>query len=307
LLTSDVVINFRDIIDIPRMAVKKKFSGFKWIALGISGMLIITLITLTLTNKNVIRKAKVLTIEYRTIHYSDEITEIDSAEVAPIVYDFQTSLANLPPVYRKEKFIDLILPAILVTKYEIQKEHVKASQIWSRMRNNYPVSHSDSVFILGLTRKYQTNNLYEILKKQQVHPNSIIIAQAALESGWGTSRFFGLGNNLFGIWSYNSSDPRVNSLIDRNEQKIYLRKYNTVKDCIEDYFLTIANSWAYTEFREKRLDVENPLALIWYLSQYSELRYEYVKKLGELMIQNDLQKYDEYKLSDDFMVELNIK
>ena len=287
------------------MSLKKYLVHFKWVILGVTGLLVAILIILTLTNRNVIRKVKVLMIEYRTVHYSDEIVPIDTNQVAPIVYDFQTSLANLPAEYRKKKFIDLILPAILVTRYEIHKEHLKASQIWSKMKNNVPVSHADSAFVIGLTKKYQTNSLYEILNKEQLHPTSIIIAQAALESGWGTSRFFGLGNNLFGIWSYNSSDPRVNSLIDRNDQKIYLRKYNTVKDCIEDYFQTIANSWAYAEFRKKRLEVKDPLALIWYLSQYSELRYDYVKKLGELMIQNDLQQYDSYQLSDDYIVELN--
>ena len=78
-----------------------------------------------------------------------------------------------------------------------------------------------------------------------------------------------------------------------------------MKSCIEDYFLTIANSWAYEEFRKERINVKDPLALIWYLSQYSELRFDYVKKIGQLMLQNDLQQYDDYQLSKKYMVELN--
>jgi Bax protein len=98
----------------------------------------------------------------------------------------------------------------------------------------------------------------------------------------------------------------VNSLFSRDGKEVYLKKYDTVKDCIEDYFITIANSWAYQEFRKKRMDVNDPFELIWYLNQYSELRYEYVKKIGELMIQNDLHKYDYYTVSNNYFLELNI-
>ncbi len=245
-------------------------------------------------------------IQYKTVHYCDQISNIDSGSVTPVIYDCKADFGNIPSDYRKEKFISLILPAILVTKYELMRENVRATHIWTRMKNGMPVSHDDSAFIIGLTKKYQTNSLYEILQKEQVHPTSIIIAQAALESGWGTSRFFNEGNNLFGIWSYNSSDSRVNSLYDRDGKKIFVKKYNTVKDCIEDYFLTIANTWAYQDFRKERGEIKDPLALIWYLSQYSELRYDYVKKIGELMIKNDLMKYDDYKISGKYWIELNV-
>ncbi len=279
----------------------------KWIILAISIVLVTALLVLTFTQKKVIKKVKVMTIEYKNIRYADEITEFDSNRVAPIVYDCHADFTNLPGDYRKEKFIELILPAILVTRYELEKERTKTLQIWSRVKNGLPVSHHDSLFIKKLKDKYQTDKIPEILIKQEVHPTSIVIAQAALESGWGTSRFFNEGNNLFGIWSYDTSHPRVSTLFNRNGKSIYVKKYNTVKDCIEDYFLTIANSWAYSDFRNERMYVKDPLGLIWYLSQYSELRYDYVEKIGELMIQNDLQKYDNYHISGKYFVELNIK
>ena len=289
------------------MEEKKYLNETKWVILIISTLLTGTMIFLAFTRKGVIKKENVLTIEYKAVYHPNEIEDIDSSGIKPIVYDCHTDFDNLQSDYRKKKFIALILPAILVTKYELKKENTRATQIWSRMKNKLPVSKKDSQFVMGLTEKYQTNSLYEILKKQQVHPTSIIIAQAALESGWGTSRFFNEGNNLFGIWSYNSGDPRVNSLINRNGKSIYVRKYISVKACIEDYFLTIANSWAYSDFRRERLEVKDPLALIWYLSQYSELRYDYVKKIGQLMLQNDLEQYDDYALAKKYMVELNVE
>jgi Bax protein len=165
----------------------------------------------------------------------------------------------------------------------------------------------DSLF-LGLQMvKYQTTQVSEILRKQQVHPTSIILAQAILESGWGTSRFFREGNNLFGLWSYNPGEDRMTTRDNREGKSVHLKKYSTLKECIEDYFVTIANSWAYEEFRKKRLEVENPFELIWYLQRYSELRYEYVKKVGEIMIQNDLKKYDHYVIDPIAFTEIQLK
>ena len=279
----------------------------KWIILIISGLLISALLILTFSRKGMIKKEKVMLVEYRTVHYTDEIAEIDSNQVAPLIYDCRIDFENLPSDFRKKKFIELLLPGILVVKYELFKENARASHIWIRMKNNLPISHKDSLFVLRLCEKYQTNNLFEIIQKEQVHPSSIIIAQAALESGWGTSRLFIESNNLFGIWSYNSSDPRINSIYTRDGKSVFLKKYRTLKECIEDYFLIIANSWAYSDFRQKRLDIDDPFELMWYLSKYSETRYDYVKKIGEIMVQNDLKKFDNYSLSDKYMMELNVK
>jgi Bax protein len=289
------------------MEGKSYLNEAKWLILIISSLLITSLLVLNFTRKGMVKKEKLLLVEYKTIHYSDEIKDLDSTGVIPIVYDCKSSLSDIPSEFRKTKFISLVLPSILVVKYELMKENARASQLWSRLKYNHGISHADSIFILSLIQKYQTKNLYEILKKQQVHPNSVIIAQAAIESGWGTSRFFEEGNNLFGIWSYNSSDERVNSLIQREGKMVYLKKYNSVKESIEDYFTTIANSWAYQDFRERRLDVTNPFELIWYLNQYSELRYDYVKKIGEVMVQNDLRKYDSCAISENYILEMNVK
>ncbi|HLF35629.1 MAG TPA: glucosaminidase domain-containing protein [Cyclobacteriaceae bacterium] len=278
----------------------------KWIIITFSALLIAAFLILSFTKKNVIKKEKVLLVEYRTVHYCDEIEAIDSVTVKPFIYDCRADLSNVPIEFRKKKFIDLVLPAILVVKHELMKESIRTSHLMIRLKNHMPVVKKDSAFIAGLFRKYQTESLYEVTKKQQVHPTSLIIAQAALESGWGTSRFFQEGNNLFGIKSYNPADVRVNSLVPNNGNAVFLKKYPTLKACIEDYFLTIANSWAYQDFRKKREEASNPYELIWYLQNYSELRYDYVKKVGELMVHNELDQFDDFTISKDFLLELSL-
>ncbi len=278
----------------------------RWLLLTASFLLVVAFLVFSFTKENVIKKEKVLMVEYRTVHYCDEIESIDSGTVKPLVYDYHADLSNVPVDFRKKKFIDLVLPSILVVKHELLKESIRTSHLRIRLRNHLPILKKDSAFILNLFRKYQTDNMNEIINKQMVHPTSVILAQAALESGWGTSRFFQEGNNLFGIKSYNSSEERVNSLIPNDGKMIFLKKYPTVKNCIEDYFLIIANSWAYEDFRKKREEVNNPYELIWYLQNYSELRYDYVEKVGEVMVRNDLNKFDDFNISKEYMLELTV-
>lgn len=88
---------------------------------------------------------------------------------------------------------------------------------------------------------------------------------------------------------------------------IYLKKYDNIAQSIEDYFLTLANSWAFDEFRNKRYISDNPFELIWYLNNYSELRNDYVKKVGEIIIQNELTRYDSCVLDEDNFIKVDFQ
>ncbi len=73
----------------------------------------------------------------------------------------------------------------------------------------------------------------------KTHPVSIVLAQAAIESAWGESRFFKKGNNIFGMWSYNRKEPRMRARETRNGKPVYLKKYRSLSDAIDDYFVTM--------------------------------------------------------------------
>ncbi len=233
-----------------------------------------------------------LLVDYQALEDHSGIRPVKKGLLQPIIYENPGVLQNLDPELRKMKFIDFILPAILIAKYEIRKENIKTIHIWGKLKSGANLSAEDSSFMEMLFEKYDSRNFAEIHLKQQVHPNSIIIAQAALETGWGTSRFFIQGNNAFGIWSYNSVEDRIPSSSARGNIKIYLRQYDNILGSVNDYFLTISRSWAFDTFRKKRGVTDNAYELIWYLNKYSELRNDYVKKIGELMITNELSRYD---------------
>ncbi|MBR9999224.1 MAG: glucosaminidase domain-containing protein, partial [Cyclobacteriaceae bacterium] len=250
------------------------------------------------------KEHNLLLVEYQEVRKASDIMPIESRYVKPLIYEGIEGITRMDTELRKQKFIELLLPAILVTKYEIFKENKRTIDIWGKLKSNMNITPNDSVFMENLFIKYDTKNFAEINQRQQVHPNSIILAQAAIETGWGSSRFFLQGNNAYGIWSFSKLDDRMESLSARGDIKIYLKKYSTVMESVVDYFHTISKSWAFDQFRKRRAETDNAYELIWYLNKYSELRNDYVKKVGEVMIQNQLTKYDTCELDPAYFLKV---
>jgi Bax protein len=132
-------------------------------------------------------------------------------------------------------------------------------------------------------------------------PNSIVLAQAAIETGWGQSRFFLEGNNVFGIWSYNADEPRLQAGIGR-ETPVYVRAYGDISESIHDYFETLGGARAYNGVRKARMETNDPFLLIPHLKYYSERRNWYVSQLRTMIEQNNFIKYDNYKLDPNHVV-----
>jgi Bax protein len=125
------------------------------------------------------------------------------------------------------------------------------------------------------------------------HPQSITIAQAAMESAWGTSRFFKEANNIFGMWSVNSHEPRIAAGEQRGGKKtIYLKKFNTLEDSVRAYYLTLSRAKTYKKFRQLNYETDNPYTIINGLVNYSEKGEEYVKELAQMIRYNKLTNYD---------------
>jgi len=134
----------------------------------------------------------------------------------------------------------------------------------------------------------------------KTHPVSIVLAQAAIESGWGESRFFKEGNNIFGMWSVNKNEPRIRAKETRNGKAVYLKKYNSLSDAIDDYFVTIGRG-AYKSFRKQRDITKDPLKLVQYLINYCELREQYTKKLRKFIIANNLEDFDDFQIDKIYL------
>ncbi|NOY63816.1 MAG: hypothetical protein GXO97_00220, partial [Nitrospirae bacterium] len=130
--------------------------------------------------------------------------DFDCNAVPPVVYTKVVSLAHLPISKRKEAFIRIVLPSILIAEHEIKSERSRLEELIKKMKQGETLTKNEVTYIKRLFKKYRTNNFKELLVRLNTHPPSIILAQAALESGWGSSRFFVEANNIFGIWTFKS-------------------------------------------------------------------------------------------------------
>ncbi|RUM41072.1 MAG: mannosyl-glycoprotein endo-beta-N-acetylglucosamidase, partial [Desulfurobacterium sp.] len=115
-----------------------------------------------------------------------EIVSVNCNKVVPIVYSHVMSLKRLPVKKRKKKFIDVLLPEILIANEKVLKER----EFLLRVLRKQEISEEEKTELRRLKKKYRTNDFKELLRRINTVPVSLILAQGAIESGWGTSRFF---------------------------------------------------------------------------------------------------------------------
>ena len=258
-----------------------------------------TFILFLLISVNISCKRKgIIEVISKNINSSDEIVSLTDSLVLPYDYLSTVALDDLPVEEKKQKFIDLVVPAILVARHNLEQDQEKSNKLISKDTSR--LKNRDKQFLETILEKYRADDFDDLNSKLQTHPNSIVIAQAAIESGWGTSRFYVEANNIFGIWTYNPDIPSIQALGQRSGKTIYLKKYLSVSESIDSYFLTIALG-PYKEFRRERLLTNDPYRLITFLTSYSEKRLEYVEQIRTIIKKNDLTKYDNYIIDPDFI------
>ena len=242
----------------------------------------------------------ILIIDYVTVEKVEDIKPIKDSLVLPILYSDVKLLNDLDTELRKKKFVDVLLPTILIYHYELGRTSEKVKILQEKSRYSVKWTSEDSLFIQSLFDGYKTKNFNELLKRMQPPPISLAIAQAALESGWGSSRFFKEANNVFGIWSFSENDERIVASGSREGESIFLKKYSNLLGSVEDYHLLLASSERYSEFRDCIQRDNNVFELIWLLTSYSERREEYVIMLRNVIVANELTKYDSYIIDPEF-------
>jgi Bax protein len=138
-----------------------------------------------------------------------------------------------------------------------------------------------------------------LLLRADVIPPSLALAQAALESGWGTSRFAQQGNNLYGIWCYEPGCGLVPRR--RPEGATYeVTRYRSPKECFDDYIRNLNANRAYESLWRLRASARaegRPLTgvdLAGGLMRYSQEGQLYIDKVRRVIRGNELTRYDTY-------------
>ena len=123
-------------------------------------------------------------------------------------------------------------------------------------------------------------------------PKELIIAQAAIETGWGKSRFANEGNNLFGIRTWNKDEPYLLPIPWTKWPGWGVKVYETRCDSVRDYLRILNEVFAFTEFRAARdSGVDDGLVLAEYLTQYAS-NQNYVELIKEVIQYNIRGEYD---------------
>ena len=229
----------------------------------------------------------------------EQILQVKDHFVKPNLYTNLSGLDKLPVRKAKAKFVAAVLPSILVAKYEIEQRKRKIE--W--MRNRQAWIPGDSAFYDDMKNRYRAKDIDDLLVRMGTLPTSVVLAQAAVESGWGKSRFFLTANNLFGVWSYNASEPRVPALKTRNSKRIYLRSYTDMSESIVHYFEILARSRSYKSLREARQKTNNPFELLPHLKNFSERRSLYTNQLKKVIIRNNFTQFDSYAIDPTYVQE----
>ena len=190
----------------------------------------------------------------------------------------------------KRIFLEKTIAAITKVKSRLDAEYDKVYALSQKEQ----LTPEEQAYIDKLKKSYKVKGVPCLLKRLHTHPVSIVIAQAALETGWGRSRFYREANNIFGVWSFNKNEPRIAAGVQREGKKtIYVKKYQNLEQSIEGYYRMMARGRAYKQFRDARLKTDNPFEIIPFLDHYSELRHEYVKRLYFMIKSNKFYELDD--------------
>ena len=203
-------------------------------------------------------------------------------------------------VDRKKLFIRVILPLIIYENNQIEEDRDYLNQILREKS----ISEEETLWLDKKFIEYKVNNknIEELKIKMDIIPPSIALAQAAYESGWGTSRFAMEGNSLFGVRTWQKGKGMVP--LDRDEEANFeVKTFKIIRASISAYKKNLNTHASYKEFRRARAEQRNNrnkisgLELAKFLDKYSEIGYEYADRLKKIIEQNSLTDFDDSILS----------
>ena len=168
---------------------------------------------------------------------------------------------------------------------------------------NKTLNEKDFLYIKNISKKYSVefdkkhkiDSIEELLIKVDLIPPSIVLAQAANESGWGKSRFAKEYNALFGQYTYDKNNGIVP--FEREEGKSHLiRNFTSIDKSVEAYFINLNSHYSYKDFRNSRQKYKNRKSLVSYLTKDLEVYAEdenYVNTINSIIKTNNFKIFDD--------------
>ena len=199
---------------------------------------------------------------------------------------------------RKDLFIKIVLPLILSENNRIKRDRITLFKILNKNNN----TKAEKNWLNSKFKQYGVVNkdLSTLKIRMDEIPVSLAIAQAAKETGWGTSRFAIEGNALFGQWTYSGKGIKPSAANKEDKHKVMT--FSVLKSSVRAYQRNLNTHSSYKEFRKARAiqrdndEKLNSIELANYLDKYAQTGEEYISTLKKIINQNDLKDFDNAKI-----------
>ena len=224
----------------------------------------------------------------------DQIREtktIPNIKVAQLPKDLKSikSIKN-----RKELFIKITLPLIVQENNKLSSLNKNIKLLKGSFDR---ISRKEAVWVQNLMEEYKADTLDSLLIKVDEIPVSLALAQAVIESGWGTSRFAYEGNALFGQYIWGKANNGIIPNERETDAKYKIKSFNSLSESVASYMKNLNSNFHYNEFRINRFVLRSnklPLRgayLAEYLSSYS-IEDDYIDKIKNIIEINDFQDFE---------------
>ncbi len=232
-------------------------------------------------------------------------------KVKPIYFtQFPKDLDEIQSVkLKKETFIKIVLPLIVAENEKILDDRNKLIKILSRKIT----TDNEKQWLRQkfLEYKVKKGSVEKLKIRMDIIPTSIALAQAAKESGWGTSRFALEGNAIFGQWTWSGSG--IAPLLRDKTKNHKILKFPILRASVKAYKNNLNTHKSYVKFREKRQNLREKnkkvsgLELTRTLENYAETGNEYIKTIEQIITQNRLSDFEPVRLTSSMKKkELNL-
>lgn len=206
---------------------------------------------------------------------------------------------------RKEAFVDFLYDFVVSQNARLREKRERLTDMRGVISDGYPLSRVEQRELRQIAGEYDLGDselsqralLDELLLRVDVIPPSLALAQAAIESAWGTSRFARQGNNLFGQWCFSEGCGLVPEQ-RASDAEHEVRAFASVQAAVQAYFHNLNTNSNYREFRQMRAWMHqlegamDSMTLAMGLNRYSGRGHAYVEQLRSLIRSNDLTVLD---------------
>tara|TARA_B100000686_G_C16788116_1_gene976654 strand:- start:1216 stop:2169 length:954 start_codon:yes stop_codon:yes gene_type:complete len=237
---------------------------------------------------------------FKKYNFSSENFLSDESDNLIIFSSLPNDFMEVEPVSeRKKLFVNTLLPIIYVENQKILEDRKKILDWWSQSNGEDFSREFWPSWLFELSEKYDSgnSNVGNLLIKVDIVPTSVALAQAAIESGWGTSRYLREGNAIYGQYTFDKKKGISPKKIPKGKN-FYIKKFSNLSESTRSYLKNINTHRAYEKFRQERKklrmngEILSGKVLSSYLESYSERRKAYVDDVRNLIESNNFMKFD---------------